>query len=319
VNDGLIVQLIASGILFGTPILFAGLGELLGERSGILNLGIEGMMLMGAVAAVWATTVVGGSDAVVLLAAVAASVVAATLTSAVFAFAVITVGANQLIAGLATWILAGALGLSSYIASIADITGQRALVTFSQIDVLGLKDLPIAGPLLFNHNALVYLSWLLVGVTHFYLYRTRWGLNVRAVGEDPRSADAVGINVTRYRYVHSLLAGAGSGLAGAFFVLAISPVFVEGVTAGYGWIAIALVIFAFWKPVPLMLGAYLFGLLAGLGVNLQARDIAAASEIFNAIPYLMTIVALVLASSLWAKGRLGAPKSLGEAYSREAH
>ena len=318
-NDSLIVQLIASGIFFGTPILFAALGELLGERGGVLNLGVEGMMLMGAVAAVWATTTVPGNRTVVLLVAVVAGVVAGMLTAALFAFAVITVGANQLIAGLAIWILTGALGLSSYLASVGGLTGQRALVTFRRIDAFGLKDVPIAGPILFHHNALVYLSWLFIALAHLYLYQTRYGLNLRAVGEDPRAADALGISVVRYRYVHTLLGGAGAGLGGGFFALALSPVFVEGVTAGYGWIAIALVIFAFWKPLPLMLGAYLFGLLSGLGVNLQARGVAVASEAFNALPYLMTIAALVIASSLWAKARPAAPKSLGQSYSREAH
>ena len=318
-NDSLVVQLIASGMFFGTPILFAALGELLGERGGVLNLGVEGMMLMGAVAAVWTTTMVTGNRTVVLFVAVFVAVVAGALTATLFAFTVITVGANQLIAGLAIWIMSGALGLSSYLASAGDLTGQRALVTFSRINVFGLQDVPIAGPIFFHHNALVYLSWLFVALVHFYLYRTRWGLNLRAVGEDPRAADALGISVVRYRYIHTLLGGAGAGLGGAFFALALSPVFVEGVTAGFGWIAIALVIFAFWKPVPLMLGAYLFGLLAGLGVNLQARGIAVASEVFNAIPYLMTIAALVLASSLWARARPATPKSLGLSYSREAH
>jgi ABC-type uncharacterized transport system permease subunit len=319
VKESLAVELIVSGILFGTPILFAALGELLSQRGGVLNLGVEGMMLMGAVAAVWGTTIVTGSSAVVLLFAVMLAVVAGVLTALLFAFAVITLGANQLIAGLAIWIMTGALGLSSYLASGAAITGQRALATFSRINVFGLKDVPIVGPIFFHHNALVYLSWLFVAMVSFYLYRTRYGLNLRAIGEEPRAADAVGISVVRYRYIHTLLGGAGAGLGGAFFTLAISPVFVDGVTAGYGWIAIALVIFAFWRPVPLMLGAYVFGLLAGLGVNLQARGIALASEAFNSLPYLMTIAVLVLASSVWAKTRHGAPKSLGLSYSREAH
>lgn len=318
-NDSLAVELIVSGILFGTPILFAALGELLNQRGGVLNLGVEGMMLMGAVAAVWGTTIVTGSSAVVLLFAVMLAVVAGVLTALLFAFAVITLGANQLIAGLAIWIMTGAVGLSSYLASAGGLTSHRALVTFSQVEVLGLGDTPIVGPIFFNHNALVYLSWLFVAMVSFYLYRTRYGLNLRAVGEEPRAADAVGISVVRYRYIHTLLGGAGAGLGGAFFTLAISPVFVDGVTAGYGWIAIALVIFAFWRPVPLMLGAYAFGLLAGLGVNLQARGIALASEAFNSLPYLMTIAVLVLASSVWAKTRHGAPKSLGLSYSREAH
>ena len=318
-NDSLAVELIVSGIFFGTPILFAALGELLNQRGGVLNLGVEGMMLMGAVAAVWGTTIVTGSNGTVLLFAVVLATAAGALTALLFAFAVITVGANQLIAGLAIWIMTGALGLSSYLASAGGLTSQRALATLSQIDVLGLGDTPIAGPILFNHNALIYLSWLFVAVVSFYLYRTRYGLNLRAVGEEPRAADAAGISVVRYRYIHTLLGGAGAGLGGAFFTLAISPVFVDGVTAGYGWIAIALVVFAFWKPVPLMLGAYVFGLLAGLGVNLQARGIAVASELFNALPYLMTIAVLVLASSVWAKTRHAAPKALGLSYSREAH
>ncbi len=173
------------------------------------------------------------------------------------------------------------------------------------------------GPILFHQNALTYGSWVLVGLALLYLYRTRPGLHLRAVGESPATADAMGVNVTTYRYVHTMLGGALAGVGGAFFSLAITPFWLDGMTSGAGWIAIALVIFAFWRPELALVGAYLFGAFSSLAFTLQARQVHLPPEVFSSLPYLMTIVVLVLVSTGWGRRRLGAPAALGVPYIRE--
>jgi len=307
----------ASAISYGTPLLFAALGELLAERSGVLNLGVEGMMLMGAVSGFWAVQTIGGPGWVVLLVAVLVAALVAAATSLIHAVLTISLRASQIVSGLALTIFAGASGLSSYVGHVASLGGQPARHEFAAIDVLGLKDLPIIGPILLHQNALTYLSWALVAVALFYLYRTRPGLHLRAVGESPATADAMGVNVTVYRYVHVMLGGALAGIGGAFFSLAITPGWLDGMTSGAGWIAIALVIFAFWRPELALVGAYLFGAFSSLGFTLQTRQVHLPPEVFSSLPYLMTIVVLVLVSTGWARQRLGAPASLGVPYVRE--
>jgi simple sugar transport system permease protein len=164
---------------------------------------------------------------------------------------------------------------------------------------------------------MVYLSWGLVALVSYYLYRTRFGLYLRAVGESPRSADAMGINVSAYRYVHTVVGGALAGIGGAYFTLAIAPIWTDGLTAGAGWIAIALVIFAFWRPDLLLVGAYLFGALSSLGFTLQANGVQLPSELFSSLPYVMTVVVLAVASTTLARRRIGTPAALGVPYVRE--
>ena len=194
-----------------------------------------------------------------------------------------------------------------------------AVHQFGDLDVLGLGDLPVLGPILFDQSALVYASWGLTVLVALYLGRTRFGLNVRAVGEAPASADAMGINVTLYRYVHVLVGGAFAGVAGACYSLSITPGWTAGDTlvGGAGWIAIALVIFAFWRAELCLVGAYLFGALSALPFALQARDVDVTPEFLYALPYVMTIVVLVLVSTGLSKRRLGAPAALGVPYVRE--
>ena len=317
INDTILVVIAASAIAYGTPLLFAALGELLAERSGVLNLGVEGMMLMGAVSGFWAVQTVGGPGWMVLLIAVLVAALVAAATALIHAVLTISLRASQIVSGLALTIFAGASGLSSYVGHVASLGGQPARHEFAAIDVLGSKALPVIGPILFHQNALTYLSWALVAVTLFYLYRTRPGLHLRAVGESPATADAMGVNVTAYRYVHVMLGGALAGIGGAFFSLAITPGWLDGMTSGAGWIAIALVIFAFWRPELALVGAYLFGAFSSLAFTLQARQVHLPPEVFSSLPYLMTIVVLVLVSTGWARQRLGAPAALGVPYVRE--
>ena len=316
-NSNIAIALLVSAIAYGTPLVLAGLGELLAERSGVLNLGVEGMMLMGAVTAFFVSQKTHGAGLALVLALVVA-MAAGTVMALIHAFLCITVRVNQIVSGLALTIFAGVIGLSSYLGQVWNIGGQQGHHQFSKLNVFGLGHLPVVGPILFAEDAFVYLSWGLVILVMVYLYRTRPGLHLRAVGENPAAADAMGINVTAYRYVHTLLGGALAGLGGAYFTLAIAPIWTDGLTAGDGWIAIALVIFAFWRPDLLVLGAYLFGAFASLGFTLQTRGITVLpTEFYAALPYLMTVVALAAASTSWAKRRIGTPASLGIPYSRE--
>jgi simple sugar transport system permease protein len=319
VNDSFVVLILASAVLYGTPLLFAALGELLAERSGVLNLGVEGMMLVGAVAGFWAVQHVGVSGGVPLVAAIGVAACAGALMALIHAFIVVTLRANQIVSGLALTIFAGAAGLSSYLGNDLDLSGAPADHAFRPLDLLGLGSVPVLGPILFDQSALVYLSWACVAVIGVYLARTRPGLNVRAVGEAPASADAMGIDVTAYRYVHTVVGGAFAGVGGACFSLQITPQWVSGITGGAGWIAVALVIFAFWRADLCLVGAYLFGAYSALPFLLQSRGWLSGvpDEVFIALPYVMTIVVLVAVSSGAAKRRLGAPAALGVPYVRE--
>ena len=315
-NANLFIVIAASAIYYGTPLLFAGLGELLTERSGVLNLGVEGMMLLGAVSASWTASRVDGPGWMVAGLAVLAGMAAAMLGALIHAVAVITLRVNQTVSGLALTILAGGSGLSSYLANVWKLK-DPVKHQFAKIDVFGLADTPIVGPLLFHHTALTYLSWVIVGAMSWYLFRSRAGLHLRAVGESPQTADSMGINVVRTRYVHTLVGGALAGLGGVCFSLSIVPTWQDGMTAGRGWIAIALVIFGFWRPDLTMAGAYLFGAFASLSLTLQARGVKISPQILDSLPYLMTIAVLVVVSGGWAKRRLGAPAALGIPYERE--
>jgi simple sugar transport system permease protein len=316
-NDSFLVVVLASAVIYGTPLLFAALGELIAERSGVLNLGVEGMMLVGAVMGFWAVQRVHGASVPVLLAAVGVAALAGAAMAAIHAFLVITLRANQIVSGLALTIFAGAAGLSSYLGNDLSLADSPARYSFRPFLPDALQDLPVAGPILFAQPALVYASWVLVALVAFYLARTRPGLNVRAVGESPAAADAMGINVAAYRYAHTLVGGALAGLGGATFSLAITPQWVDGLTQGAGWIAIALVIFAFWRPSLCLVGAYLFGAFSALPFTLQARGVTIAPELLQSLPYVMTVVVLVLVSTVGARRRLGAPASLGTPYVRE--
>jgi len=237
----------------------------------------------------------------------------------IHAFLVVTLRANQIVSGLALTIFAGASGLSSYLGNDLHLAANPARHAFHPVFPSSMQNWPIAGPILFGQNVLVYASWVCVVAVWLYLSRTRPGLNVRAVGESPAAADAMGIDVTAYRYAHTLVGGALAGVAGATFTLAITPQWVDGITGGAGWIAIALVIFAFWRPELCLVGAYFFGALQALAPQLQARDIHLGPTVLwtNSLPYLMTVLVLVLVSTSGARRRLGAPASLGLPYVRE--
>jgi simple sugar transport system permease protein len=265
----------------------------------------------------WAVQRIPGSGPLVLVAAIGVAALAGGTMALIHAFLVVTLRANQIVSGLALTIFAGAGGLSSYLGNDLNLADEPARHQFTSFLPAGLRHAEVVGPILLDQTALVYASWVLVLVVMLYLARTRPGLNVRAVGESPGAADAMGINVTAYRYAHTIAGGALAGIGGATFSLALTPQWVDGLTQGAGWIAIALVIFAFWRPGLCLVGAYFFGAFAGLPFTLQARGVTIAPELFQALPYVMTVLVLVLVSSAGARRRLGAPRALGLPYVRE--
>ncbi|MGN6797029.1 MAG: ABC transporter permease [Gaiellaceae bacterium] len=314
VNDSILVVVLASAVAYGTPLLYAALGELLAERSGVLNLGVEGMMLVGAVMGFWA---VQRTDSLLLAVLVAA--IAGAAMALIHAFLVVTLRANQIVSGLALTIFAGAAGLSSYLGNDLNVAGQPAKHSFGPFLPHSWQNAKVIGPILFAHSELVFASWVCVALVAVYLGRTRLGLNLRAVGESPAAADAMGINVAAYRYAHTIVGGAFAGVGGATFTLSITPQWVDGITGGAGWIAIALVIFAFWRPALCLVGAYFFGAFSGIPFTFQARGVLSGvpPELFQSLPYVMTVIVLVLVSSAGARRRLGAPAALGTPYVRE--
>jgi len=316
-NSNLVIIVLAQALFYGTPLFFAALGGVFTERSGVLNLGVEGMMLVGGVCAAWSSQHIPGSAWSTVFGSLLIAMFTASLVAAVHAFLCVTLRANQTVAGLSITIFAGAVGLSSYLANVWDVAKNQVPRQVRKLNVLGLADTPIIGPLLFNQTILTYLSWVMCTVATWYLFRTKIGLNLRAVGESPQTADAIGINVVKYRYLHTMLGGALAGLGGAFYSLAIVPTWVDGMTSGAGWIAIALVIFGFWRPDLTLLGAYLFGALQAFGIQLKSRGVSISGDLLDAIPFVMTIVVLVIVSTRLAHRRIGAPAALGVPYERE--
>jgi ABC-type uncharacterized transport system permease subunit len=300
--------LIALTLAAGTPLVLAGTGELVTERSGVLNLGVEGMMLVGAVV----SFIVAATSKSPWL-GVAAGTFAGAALSLLFAVLTLTLMANQVAAGLALSLFG--VGLSAFagldFVSVV-IDGIRPFA------IPGLSDLPFVGALLFAHSPFVYLSIALLALVQWFLFRTRAGLILRAVGESPESANAIGYRVVSIRYAAVLFGGACSGLAGAYLAVAYTPLWTEGMTAGRGWIALALVVFATWKPWRLLAGAYLFGAVTLAQFQAQALGLAVPSQLLSMLPYLATIIVLTLISRDAATIRLNAPASLGKPYHPEA-
>lgn len=310
-NETAVVSFLAAAIVAGTPLLYATLGEIITERAGNLNLGVEGMMLMGAVIGFQISLT---TENVVL--ALAGACLAGALGALIFALLTVSLRANQIVSGLALTIFgtgfAGFLG-KKIAGEVVPQAVKQFLVPFS---FPGLGKVPFIGPIFFNHDILVYLGYVAAGIAGFYLYKTRLGLNLRAIGENPGAADAATINISLYKYLHILLGGALCGLGGAYLSLVYVPAWQENVTAGRGWIAVALVIFAVWNPYKAILGAYLFGGLDIIGFRIQGTGFPISIYFIDMLPYLFTIIVLVMIS--WRKSNHNAPpKGLGIPYFRE--
>jgi len=291
-------------ITAATPLLFAALGELVTEKSGVLNLGIEGMMVMGAIIG-FVTVHLTGSATLAIL----ASMLAGAMMASIFAVLVLKFHASQVPTGLALTIFG--VGLSALI-------GQSMIgVAYEGLPVISiplLSSIPLIGQLFFQHDILVYLSIVMVGAVMWFLYKSRAGLVLRAVGDSHDAAHAMGYSVIKIRFLATLFGGAMAGVGGAYLSLAYSPLWVEQMTAGRGWIALALVVFATWRPGRVLLGAYLFGGITILQLHAQALGIGIPSQIMSMLPYLATVVVLVIISSDQSKIKLNSPASLGKAF-----
>jgi ABC-type uncharacterized transport system permease subunit len=308
-DSGILTSILFATIIAGTPLIIVALGQLVAEKSGVLNLGAEGMMAMGAVAA-FAVTLHSGNP----LLGVLAGMFAGALMSLLFGFVVLTLMGNQVATGLALSIFG--VGLSAFIGKPYE---SEVLQKIDAIRIPLLADIPIIGQALFNQQALVYFSWALFGVIVWFLYRSRHGLVLRAIGESPSSAHSIGYPVIRIRYMATLFGGAMAGIGGAFLSVFYTPLWVEGMVSGRGWIAIALVVFATWRPFRVMVGAYLFGgvMVAQLFVQGSGLDINIPSQFLSVLPYLATIIVLVVISRDQNTVRLNAPVSLGQPYRPE--
>lgn len=308
----LLIGILAAGMRTGTSLLFATMGEVHAERAGVLNLGVEGMMLMGAMAG-YGVAYVTGNPWLGLLCGILAGGGLALL----HACASLILRADQVVSGLALTFLGS--GLSALLG--APLVEVRQAPRLPDWRVPGLADIPFLGPVLFDHSVMVFLGYLLIPLTWLFLYRTRPGLELRAVGENPAAADAQGIRVTRLRMLHVIYGGLLAGAGGSTLSLAVTPTWVDNLTAGQGWIAVGLVIFAGWDPLRAALGAYLFGALRRLPLDLQNfsyfKSNPALGHYTNMVPYLATILMLLFASSALLRRKFGAPAGLGVPYVRE--
>lgn len=307
------VAFYAAIVRLTTPLLLAAMGGLVAERAGIVTFGMEGMMLMGAVAGVAGSYLTGS-----VLGGLALAMVAGIFVALAFAFMSVTVGANQVVSAVALNI--GALGLSSTIYAVIFAGGEGGVVqevvkvpSLNPIKIPLLGDLPVLGPILFDQLPLVYLAFLTVPVIWFVLYRTTWGLKIRAVGEHPHAADTVGISVVRVRYLTLVVTGMLAGLSGAFLSIGQLNTFQENMSAGRGFIAYTAIVFGKWEPVGVFLGTLLFGMADALQLRIQALNLDIPYQLLVAFPYLVTLIVLVL-----FVGKATWPAASGEPFKRES-
>jgi general nucleoside transport system permease protein len=299
-----LVGILSSGIRLATPYLFAAIGETFGQRSGVLNLGVEGQMLLGAFAAFYVTFVTEN-----LWLGVLAAILVGGLMGLAMAFVTIKLHAEQGISGIGFYLFG--LGMS-------DLLFQKLLGTvetvsgFPPIYIPGLSDIPLLGPVFFRQNVLVYLAYLLIIIAWFVLYKTTLGLKIRSVGENPEAADSLGVSVAGVRYFTVTLGGMLSGMAGASLSIGLLNVFQQNMTSGLGFIAVALVYFGGWRPFGVLLGALLFSMVNALQLWIQVRNIPIPSDFAIMMPYVLTILALVVAVQ-----RVRPPAALTKPFERE--
>lgn len=299
----LVEAIILSVLAASTPLLIAAAGELVTERSGVLNLGVEGMMIVGAACGFGGAWLTGS----ILIGALFGTI-AGMLMSLIFALMALGLAVNQVATGLALTILG--VGLSGLIG--AGFVGER-IAPATHLNIPGLTDIPLVGRVLFGEDAFVYFSIALIIGVWWFLYRTRAGLILRACGDNHISAHALGYPVLRIRTFAVMFGGACAGLAGAYLPLAYTPFFIPGMTAGRGWIALALVVFASWRPGRLVIGAYLFGAVTILQLHAQGWGVGIPSQFMSALPYLATVIVLVLLSRARTGGST-APAALGTVF-----
>lgn len=303
----MIISVLTAAIRAGTPLLFATIGEIFVERSGVLNLGLEGLMLIGA----FSGFVIAHLTSSLFL-AVILSMLAGGVFALIFAFLTVTMRVNQVVSGLALTMLG--MGVSGFYGQM--YIGKTA-PQFLSVPIPLLSKIPYIGQIFFNHDILVYLSYVLVFVSWIFIFKTKWGMSLRAAGESPKTADSMGINVFAIRYIYIIIGGMLTSLGGAYLSLAYTSMWVEKMTAGRGWIAIALVIFSSWDPIRAMFASYLFGGVASLQPRIQAKGTTISAHLLMMLPYLLTLIILSLTSGESIKKKIGAPTSLMVPYSRE--
>lgn len=298
---------IKAGIHSATPILFVALGEMIAERSGVLNLGLEGMMVIGALSGFYFGFITGSFVIGIFMAMIITGIF-----SLIHAFITLTMKANQVVSGLALTFLG--LGLASFLGRSYI---NKSAPSIRDMPIPYLSNIPFFGEFLFNQNILVYLSVIMIPLIWFFLYRTKSGLNLQVCGESPVTADSAGISVLFIRYMSVLFGGIMAGIGGAFLTLADASSWMDGMTSGRGWIAVAIVIFGNWDPVRILIGSYLFGSLSAMQFRLQAYGVNIPPSILEMTPYFFTIVVLIFTSIHGLSRKLGAPKALGVPYERE--
>ncbi|OQY21306.1 MAG: ABC transporter permease [Desulfobacteraceae bacterium 4572_35.2] len=291
----------------GTPILFATLGTIINERAGIINLGIEGLMLIGALSG-FAGTYLSGS----LLVGVIAAFCATMLAGAIHALITVQLRGNQIVCGLA---------LTMFGIGITALFGRGmvglTIDGFQRLAIPGLSQLPLVGKPFFNQDLLIYLSFVLVIAISLFFYHTRWGLALRAIGENPAAADTCGVAINRYRFLAVTIGSGIVGIGGAYLSLVTTPMWIENMTSGRGWIAVALVIFASWSSYRALAGAYLFGGITAMQLRFQAMGTTVSAHLLQMLPYIFTILVLVISTVRLQKGISQQPESLGKPYDRE--
>jgi general nucleoside transport system permease protein len=307
----IIAGLLQTSILAGGVLALAALGEVLSERVGVVNLGVEGLMALGAITAI-AIVTASPNPVLGLIGALGVGF----FVGMIFASATVVLRANQVLCGLALTLMG--TGLAATIGKA--YSGMPARATFAPVAIPYLSDIPLLGRALFTQNILVYLIYIVLPVAlHFIMFRTRHGLNLRAVGENPAAADAAGISVQKFRFWYVASGSSLAAGAGAYLTLAFVPSWSEGVVAGRGWIAVALVIFAGYRPINAVLAALLFGAITSLGFVGQARNWPIAAPILSMLPYLGTIALIIMPVLAWHRVRrlMAAPAALGEPYYRD--
>ncbi|MFI3312266.1 MAG: ABC transporter permease [Eubacteriales bacterium] len=305
----ILVTIVAASICVSTPVIFASLGECISQRSGVLNLGLEGIMLVGAI--VGYTTAARTNS---LSTAIVYVLATGALLGLLYAILTITFRANQSVCGLAM-VMFGS-GLSGILGKNASAIATFA--TFTKFDIPVLSNIPVLGEMLFHQDALTYSLYLLVPLVTWYVYRTRWGLQLQALGENPAALDAMGLNVFAMRYIYVILGSAIVAVGGAYITLAYTPAWTDGITAGKGWIASAIVVFAAWNPTKAALGAIFFGAIEVISLRLQSMGVAVPSYFLSMLPYIATVIVLIISTGNFGKGRKTTmPAAIGIAYDRE--
>jgi len=301
------VALLSAALRMSIPILFSALGGMFSERSGVVNIGLEGIMIVGALFGV-VGSYFSGNHWIGMLCAVLAGMVIALL----FAFITITIKIDQIVSGIAINMLAVGLTSFLYRALFGITTVPIKVDAFSVYKIPILSDIPIIGPILFTQTVLVYIALILVPITSFLLFNTMWGLKIRSVGEHPKAADTVGINVIRIRYIGVIISGALAGAGGAFLSLGQFNMFVDNMVSGRGFIAVAAIIFGKWKPKGILIASLIFGVADALQIRLQAAGVNLPYQLLLMFPYVITIIALT-----GLVGKSKAPKSLGKPYYKQ--